>query len=142
MHWSAAVLVEPAVCTSDVVSYHRIVSFRRLWLVRLERGFCACICICICVCAHAQLAAQCCQVSSRASLHSSGGFKAIGLTEFLVAFRKVGLVEARGVWHCVHEYVQDEDCVGVTNNCSRSRCCLQAGVGHAAASTALGSHPV
>jgi hypothetical protein len=62
---------EPAVCTSDVVSYH-IASFRPFWLVQLERGFCACICIC--VCAHAQLAVQCCQVSSRASLHSSVGF--------------------------------------------------------------------
>ena len=97
---------EPVVCTSDVVSYH-IVSFRPLWLVRLERGFCACICIC--ACAHAQLAVHCCQVSSRASLHSSGGFWAIGLTEFLVAFRRVGLADARGVWHCVHEYIQDED---------------------------------
>jgi hypothetical protein len=44
-----------------------------------------------------QRSAYSCQVSSRASLHGSSGFWAIGLTEFLVAFRMVGLVEARGV---------------------------------------------
>ena len=88
------------VCTSDVVFYRLVRSAFRL-AVRLERGFCACACICIC--AHAQLACSAVQRAARCQAvlrcTAAAAFWAIGLTEFLVAFRGVGMEkrEERGI---------------------------------------------
>lgn len=102
------------ICTSDVVSC-RIVSYRFVSAFlagcATRAGFLQAACIfCICVCAHAQLAVAAtarCQAVLRCTAASA--FWAIGLTEFFVAFRRVGLVEARGVWH-VPEYVRMRTC--------------------------------
>jgi hypothetical protein len=87
------------------VRSQRIVSFGLFGCaVRLERGLCTCACICFC--AHAQLAVLL-AARRQAVLRctAAGAFWAIGLTEFLVAFRGVGLAEARGEWHSVLEYL-------------------------------------